>query len=157
MQKKPAIKKIKSSANARKSAARLAAVQVLYQMRLNNQDAKTVLKEFISHRSGATIDGATFVAADEEMLNGIVTGVQKRWSDIDGILTKALADGGRDRVEILLECIIRAGIFELLEHGSIDTGIIINDYLNVTTGFYEGAEKKIVNAVLDKVGKTVRE
>lgn len=149
-------KKPKGSAIARKSAARLAAVQVLYQMRANHQDAKEALHEFIADRIGKAIDDEMLVPADTDMLRDIVLGVEKRWTDIDGIIAKALEEGGRDKVEPLLECILRAGVFELLEHGSIDTGIIINDYLNVTTSFYDGAERKLVNAILDRVGKTVR-
>lgn len=152
MAKKPA-----GSAKARKSAARLAAVQVLYQMRLNHQEAGPALREFIKHRSGKKIDGDRYIAPDEELLDSIVQGVQKRWADIDGIIAKTLTDGGRDKVEILLDCILRAGVFELLEHGTTATGIILNDYLNVTVGFYEGAETRLVNGILDKAAKAVRE
>lgn len=149
-------KKNKGSLKAQKTSARLAAVQVLYQMRLNNQDAVSATREFIKHRVGFEIDGDTFVPANEELLGEIVNGVQKRWSDIETIISKALADGCRGDVETLLDCILRAGTYELLENSAVDTGIIINDYLNVTTGFFDGNEPKIVNAVLDKVAKSVR-
>jgi N utilization substance protein B len=152
----PATGKKTGSAKARKSSARLGAVQVLYQMRLNNQDAKSAIAEFISHRVDLPVDGELIVTADEELLTDIVTGVQKRWSDIDGIVSQTLADGGRDKVEAVLDCILRAGAYELIAHGTIDAGIIINDYLNVTTSFYDGAERKLVNAILDKVAKAVR-
>jgi len=156
-QKKPSVKKTEGSAKARKSSARLAAVQVLYQMRLNNQDAKSTLRAYIERRSGFELDGDILVPADEELLTDIIMGLQKRWEDVDAIVAKTLADGGKSGVELLLECILRAGTYELLAHGSIDTGIIINDYLNVTTSFYDGTEPKLVNAVLDKVAKAVRE
>ncbi|MDD9899750.1 MAG: transcription antitermination protein NusB [Alphaproteobacteria bacterium] len=146
----------KGSAIARKTAARLAAVQVLYQMRLNNQNAKSALSEYASHRAGKDMDGDTLVTPDADLLDDIVNGVETRWADVDGIVSSALSDGGRETVEPLLDCILRAGVYEMIAHGSVDTGIIINDYLNVTVGFYEGTEKKLINAVLDKVGKTVR-
>jgi transcription antitermination protein NusB len=150
-------KKNAGSPKAKKTAARLAAVQVLYQMRLNNQEAKSAVREFISHRSGFRLDGDVYVMPDEDLLEEIVLGVAKRWSDIDDIVAAALAAGKKGEVETLLESILRAGTYELLAHGKIDTGIIIHDYLNVTNGFYDGPEVKLVNGVLDKIAKTVRE
>ena len=142
---------------SRRQAARLAAVQVLYQMRLNNQEAKEAVSEFIDTRVGFEFDGDVFVPADSELLTDIVMGVTKRWTDIEVILAKALSDGKKGDVETLLESILRCGIYELMAHGKVDTGVIINDYINVTVGFYEGKESKIVNAILDKVAKAVRD
>lgn len=141
------------SPKAQKTAARLAAVQTLYQMRLNNQDAKSVLREFTGAPAS---DGEKFVSANREMLDDIVSGVEDRAEDIDAIISKTLSSGGREKVETLLDCILRAGVYELIADAKTDAGIIINDYLNVTAGFYDGSETKIVNAVLDKVAKSVR-
>lgn len=153
---KRTVKSKEGSATARKIAARLAAVQVLYQMRLNNQEAKAALLEFIDHRVGFNLDGDEFVPADPEMLESIVMGVQSRWTDIEEIVASALAAGKKGEVEALLDAILRCGAWELLENGTTDAGIIINDYMNVTNGFYEGSETKLVNAILDKIAKTVR-
>ncbi len=153
---KRVIKGNEGSPKAQKTAARLAAVQVLYQMRLNNQDATSAVKEFLEHRVGFNLDGDVFVPANPDLLREIVMGVQERWSDIDAIVTKALTDGKKTEVETLLECILRAGVYELIAAANVDAGIIINDYLNVTVGFYDGSEPKIVNAILDKVAKAVR-
>ena len=154
---KAVVKKTEGSAKARRTAARLAAVQVLYQMRLNNQDARSAVREFIDHRIGFDLDGELFVPADQEMLEEIVMGVAERWADIEAMVGKALAAGKKGEVETLLESILRAGTYELMAHAKVDSAIIINDYLNVTTGFYDGAESKIVNAILDKIAKAVRE
>lgn len=152
-----AVKDNTGSPKARKTAARLAAVQVLYQMRLNNQDASSAVHEFVKHRIGFKIDGDILVPADQVLLDKIVTGVQSRWMDIEEIVTASLNAGGKKgEVETLLNAILMAGAYELLAHGDTDTGIIIHDYMNVTNGFYEGTEVKLVNAVLDKIGKTVR-
>ena len=154
---KAVVKKTEGSAKARRTAARLAAVQVLYQMRLNNQDARSAVREFIDHRIGFDLDGELFVPADQEMLEEIVMGVAERWADIEAMVGKALAAGKKGEVETLLESILRAGTYELMAHAKVDSAIIINDYLNVTTGFYAGAESKIVNAILDKIAKAVRD
>ncbi|MCK5518192.1 MAG: transcription antitermination protein NusB [Alphaproteobacteria bacterium] len=154
---KPVVKTTAGSAKARKTAARMAAVQVLYQMRLNNQDAKSTVREFMEHRIGFSLDGDVLVPADPELLEKIVIDVAHRLSDIEIITSKALADDKKGDVETLLQSILHAGIGELLTNGEIDTGIIINDYLNITAGFYNGNETKIVNAILDKVAKSVRD
>lgn len=153
---KRVIKPTSGSVKAQKTAARLAAVQVLYQMRLNNQEADEAVREFLVHRVGFDLDGEVFVPAQPQLLQDIVLGVAQRWADISQILESALRDGGREEVEVILESILRAGIYELLAHGDTDVGIIIHDYMNVTTGFYEGKEPKLVNAILDKVAKKVR-
>jgi N utilization substance protein B len=153
---KAAVKKNEGSANAQKTSARLAAVQVLYQMRLNNQDAQSAVREFIKHRVGFNIDGDVLVPADPDMLESIVMGVHGRWTDVEEIVAGALAAGRKGAVETLLDAVLRCGTWELLENASADTGVIINDYMNVTTSFYDGTETKLVNAVLDKIAKTVR-
>lgn len=153
---KPSTKPTSGSVKAQKTAARLAAVQVLYQMRLNNQEAGDAVREFLVHRVGFNIDGDVFVPAQPQLLQDIVLGVAQRWQDISQILEAALKEGGREEVELILESILRCGIYELLAHGDVDVGIIIHDYMNVTTGFYEGKEPKLVNAILDKVAKKVR-
>lgn len=153
---RPAVKKTEGSVKARKTAARLAAVQVLYQMRLNNQDADSAVREYIDHRSGFNIDGDVLVPADPDLLTDIVKGLRDRWSDVDSMVSAALAAGKKSEVETLMECILFAGAYELLAHGKVDTGIIIHDYLNVASSFYDGAEPKLVNAVLDRIAKTVR-
>jgi N utilization substance protein B len=147
----------KGSPKARRSAARLAAVQVLYQMRLNHQDAKAALRDYATHRAGKTVEGERYVTPDPDLLDSIVRGAENRFADIESIVLKILMEGGREKVEILLDCILRAGIFELLEHAETGTGIIINDYLNVTVSFYEGAETRLVNAILDKAAKSIRD
>jgi transcription antitermination protein NusB len=152
----PAAGKNKGSPKAQKTAARLAAVQVLYQMRLNNQDAQSAVQEYLSHRNGFNLDGDVFVPAEENLLRDIISGIQSRWSDVDVIVAAALAEGGKSEVEPLLDAVLRAGAYELMAHGDIDAGIIIHDYLNVTSGFYDGSEPKLVNAILDKVGKKLR-
>ena len=146
----------KGSSKAQKTAARLAAVQVLYQMKLNNQNAADAVREFMVYRVGFSIDGDVFVPAEPQLLQDIVQGIESRWMDVDAVVTAALAQGGREEVESIIDAILRCGIYELLAHGQIDAGIIINDYLSVTAGFYDGGETKLVNGILDKAAKKLR-
>lgn len=149
-------KKNDGSPIARKSAARLAAVQILYQARLNNQDLSEAMREYLRHQNGTPLEGQKMVPVDEELLEEIVDGIKTRWTDVDDLVNGSLSAGRKSEIEPLLQAILQSGTYELLAHGKTDAGIIINDYLNVTTGFYEGTETKLVNAVLDKIAKTVR-
>ena len=154
---KPIVKMTEGSAKARRSAARLAAVQVLYQMRQNDQNARTVLREFFDHRIGYEIDGDVLVPADRELLSEIVNGVEARREELEGIAAEAGAPAHNfSRLDLLLQCILLTGTWELLSNSDVDTGIIINDYLNVTEAFYEKGEKGLMNAMLDKVASAVR-
>lgn len=154
---KPVIKADEGSDIAQKTSARLAAVQVLYQMQENQQDARSAVQDFIENRVGFDLDGDVFVPPNTDLLREIVIGVEHRDEDVRNIVTMALERGGKSDVENLLRMVLRAGVYELIAHPDIDTGIIINDYLTVTDSFYSGSETKIVNAVLDGVAKQVRQ
>ncbi len=153
---KRVIKLTEGSKKARLSAARLASVQVLYQMMLNNQDAKSALRDFINHRVGFDLDGDVFVPADQELLTTIVTGVIDRRSDVDEMIENALISGGKTGVELLLTCILMCGIYELLEQSDVDTALIITEYLNVTDAFFDKKEIGLINGILDKISKVLR-
>jgi N utilization substance protein B len=152
---KPVISRKKGSAKAKKTAARLAAVQVLYQIRLNNQDADEALKDFLRYRVGYNLDGDVFVPPDEDMLQMIVTAATDRWMEVEEHIAAA-TKSRKSEPEVLLSAILRAGVAEMIAQPETDAGIIINDFMNVTNGFYDGDEVKLVNAVLDKVGKVLR-
>ena len=153
---KRVIKLTEGSKKARLSAARLASVQVLYQMMLNNQDAKSALRDFINHRVGFDLDGDVFVPADQELLTTIVTGVIDRRSDVDEMIENALTSGGKGGVELLLTCILMCGIYELLDQSDVDTALIITEYLNVTDAFFDKKEIGLINGILDKIAKVLR-
>jgi N utilization substance protein B len=144
------------SAKARRTAARLAAVQSLYQVDLVGVDIDTVLKEVARHREGLRIDGDHFVPPDPALLAAIARGTLARKDDIDALLGRALDKRELARHEPLIRAILRAGAFELLEHGEIDVPLVITEYVHIADGFYDDAEVKLINAVLDRVAKTVR-
>lgn len=154
---KRAVKDKVGSAIAKRTSARLAATQVIYQMRHNNQDAQSAVEEFIARRIGFELEGDTVVPADKDLLKEIVLGFAAREADVRTLVSAALAQGGKSEVEDLLEAILLAGVSEIISNSNTDVGIIINDYLNVTDSFYTGSETKIVNAVLDGIAKKVRE
>ncbi len=141
-----------------RSAARLGAVQALYQLDLDpDADADSVVAEFAAHRLGKEIEGALYAKADQVLFADIVRGVAARRDEIDGLLKGALADGWPlDRLESVLRAILRAGTYELLARPDIPTAVIINEYVDVAHAFFDGAEPGFANGVLDRLAKEVR-
>ncbi len=147
----------KPSAKARRSAARLAAVQALYQIELTSGDTETVLGEFVRHRFGAELDGERYVEPDPPLFGLIVRGVRDRTGDVDQLIRGSLdPQWSLDRVEALVRAVLRAGAWELLAHGEAPARIVIAEYLAVAHAFFSGKEPALVNAVLDRLGHALR-
>ncbi len=142
----------KSSAKARRTAARLAAVQSLYQQELGDASAHSSVFDLLNMRQAEFAEA--LVEPDQELLKSIAEGVVGRLGQIDGLLQAALSDSRPlERAEPVLRAILRAGVYELLSEGETPAGIIINDYVNVAHAFFEESEPKKVNAVLDAVAR----
>ncbi|MEI6558585.1 MAG: transcription antitermination factor NusB [Rhodospirillaceae bacterium] len=145
------------SAKARRSAARLAAVQALYQIELAGATPEAVLSEFVRHRLGHEIDGISYVAADPVLFGAIVRGTSARQAELDTMLSAALdAKMPLERLELLLRAILRAGAFELLGHAEVHPRIILTEYIEVTKAFYAGREAGVINGVLDHLAHRLR-
>jgi transcription antitermination protein NusB len=140
-----------------RSAARLAAVQALYQQAMEGTPMAKLLHEFHQHRLGATLEGATYAEAEVDFFNDVVRGVDARREEIDALVAESLATGWTmARLDKPLTQILRAGTYELLARADIPTGSIIGEYLDVADAFYDRKEKGFVNAVLDQVAKVAR-
>ncbi|WP_308910003.1 transcription antitermination factor NusB [Pseudokordiimonas caeni] len=141
-----------------RSAARLGAVQALYQLGVS-EDPKVplVIEEFIRHRLGAEIEGDQYVEADTELFGDIVKGAWERRADLDEAIRDCLtADWPLERLESIIHAIFRAGAYELSARPDVPTAVVINEYLDVAHAFYERAEAAFVNGVLDKLARTAR-
>lgn len=140
-----------------RSVARLAAVQALYQLEMENTPVARLLHEFHQHRLGATIEDATYAEAEVDFFDDVVKGVDARREEIDAVIAGNLGQGWTlDRLDRSLRQILRAGSYELIARPDIPTGSVINEYLDVAHAFFDRKEKKFVNAVLDAVAKAVR-
>jgi N utilization substance protein B len=145
------------SATARRSAARLAAVQALYQVDLAGGDPEAVLGEFVRYRFGQEVDGDRYVEPDPVLFGAILRGVAGRRQTVDDLLRGSLdPQWSLDRVELLLASILRAGAWELLGNPEVPARIVIADYVKLSQAFYGGKEPGMVNGVLDHVARTVR-
>lgn len=140
-----------------RSAARLAAVQALYQQEMEGTPVAKLLHEFHAHRLGATIEDATYAEAEVDFFNDVVKGVDARREEIDGAISANLGTGWTlDRLDRSLRQILRAGTYELIARRDIPVGSVISEYLDVAHAFFAPKEKKFVNGVLDSVAKAVR-
>jgi len=140
------------------SAARLAAVQALYQVDLGAAASEDALATILAR--GATLDETGLAAeADPELASIIVRGVSQAQmtEQLDRIIDGALAPGWSvGRLEVLMRAILRAGVFELLECPEVPAKVVINEYVEVAHAFFDRGEPGMVNAVLDKVARLLR-
>lgn len=148
----------KPSATARKKAARLMAVQAVYQMAVNRREPAFVIDEYLFLRKNMEVDGETMVEPDESLFRDIVLGVAERQDDLAGIVA-ANRPKREDQIvvdEPLLEAHLLCGAYELLAHQDVDFPVIISTYVDVAKAFFSGHEPKLINAVLDSVRKVTR-
>jgi transcription antitermination protein NusB len=140
-----------------RSAARLAAVQALYQLEMEGTAMAPLLHEFHTHRLGATIEDTTYSPAEIAFFDDVVKGVDARREEIDVLVSGHLSkDWALDRLDRPIRQILRAATYELLARADIPKGSIISEYLDVADAFYDKREKGFINGVLDAVAKVVR-
>jgi N utilization substance protein B len=140
-----------------RAAARLAAVQALYQHALEATPLARLLDEFHLHRLGAEIEGDQYAKADVAFFDDVVTGAIARRDEIDALLSEKLAEGWSiPRLDKTMLQILRAGTYELLARADVPTGTAISEYVDVAHAFFEKREASFVNGVLDAVAKVVR-
>jgi len=137
-------------------AARLAAVQALYQMDVGGTLSTSVVKEFIEHRFGHE-DEKDYIATDEEFFADLVEGVVKYQEDID----KSIADNLSEkwtlkRLDLTLRAIMRSAGYEIQRRPDVPALVIIDQYVSIAADFFDGKEPGFVNGALDKMAKAVR-
>ena len=140
-----------------RSAARLAAVQALYQQEMEGTPLSRLLHEFHEHRLGATIEEAQYVEAEQSFFDDVVSGVDARRAEIDEVIASKLAEGwSLDRLDRPMRAILRAGTYELLARRDVPVASVISEYVDVAHAFYHKRESGFVNGLLDAVAKQAR-
>lgn len=145
-----------------RSAARLAAVQALYQQQMEGTALARLLNEFHQHRLGREVDdedheGEVFADAEVDFFDDVVSGVDARRAEIDEMLVGKLAEGWTlARLDKTMLQILRAGVYELLARADVPTATAINEYVDVAKAFFDDREAKFVNGILDAIGKDAR-
>lgn len=145
------------TAREKRSAARLAAVQALYQMEIAGAGIVDVLAEFESHWIGQVLEGDEYKPAEAAFFKDIVGGVVREQRGLDPKIDKALAEGWPlKRVEAILRAILRAGAYELVHRLDVPPKVAITEYVDIANAFVDRDEAGMVNAVLDKLARQER-
>ncbi len=142
----------------KRGAARLAAVQALYQMDVGGTGVLEIAAEYETHRLGKEIDGSQYRDADAQWFRSILSGVVENQKRIDPVVKQSLVEGWPlSRLDSTLRAILRSGTYELMQRADVPVAVIVNEYVDIARAFYEDEEPKLVNAVLDRVAKRVRD
>ncbi len=141
----------------RRGAARLAAVQALYQMDLAGTGLNEILAEFESHWIGREVEGEQYLPAQKAFFRDIVTGVVREQRALDPMIDASLAKGWPlKRIEAVLRATLRAGAFELAHRADVPARVIVGEYADVAAAFVGAEETAMVNAVLEDLGRQLR-
>ena len=141
----------------RTSATRLASVQSLYEMEISGNSDESVMLDFLHERWERLGDSGELAQPDKSTFAALVRGVKIERSKLDEMISGTL-DKGRslERLDILLQSILRAGVFELYRGNTVPAAVVINEYVDIAHAFYTEGEPALVNAVLDKLGTVLR-
>jgi len=140
-----------------RSAARLAAVQALYQHEMEGTPVPRLIKEFHDHRLGAIIEDARYHDAERDFFDDLVSGAEARREEIDGLISDRLAEGwSLERLDRPMRAILRAGAYEIIARADVPVGSVISEYVDVAHAFYDKRESGFVNGLLDAIAKHAR-
>lgn len=140
-----------------RGAARLAAVQALYQMEIGSVSLEETMAQFIAFNLGREVEGEQYLPADADFFGQILKGVIKAQRRIDPLIDDNLTDGWPvTRIDATLRAILRAATFELLQRPDIPANVVISEYVDIARAFYEDDAPGLVNAVLDRIARTAK-
>ena len=140
-----------------RSAARLAAVQALYQRSMEATPVAQLIHEFHQHRLGATIGDDEYNAAEVEFFDDLVKGTVAREAELDAAIAARLSTGWAiERLDRPMHALLRVATYELLARADVPVKTVINEYIDVADAFYGKREKGFVNGLLDAVAGDVR-
>ena len=115
-----------------RSAARLAAVQALYQMETAGQGVEATIREFEAHRLNGDIEGAQLHAADRAFFADILRGAVEQQEALDTLMARHLAEGWKlSRIDATARAILRAGLYELKARADVPARTTIDEYVEV--------------------------
>jgi transcription antitermination protein NusB len=142
----------------RRGAARLAAVQALYQMDIAGTPLNDILAEFESHWIGREVEGSQYLPAEAAFFRSVVGGVVADQRRLDPMIDQALAGGWPlKRIEALMRAVLRAGAYELSGRSDVPARVVVSEYVDVANAFLDKDETGMVNAVLDLLARQLRD
>ena len=141
----------------KRGAARLAAVQALYQMDLAGTGLNDIMDEFESHWLGGEVEGDQYRPAEAAFFRDIVGGVVREQARLDPQIDAALNRGWPlKRIETVLRAVLRAGAYELACRPDVPARVVTAEYVDVAHAFVDDDETGMVNAVLDQLAHQLR-
>ena len=141
----------------RRGAARLAAVQALYQMDIAGTGLNDILAEFEGHWIGREVEGAQYLPAEAAFFRDVVSGVVREQRRLDPLVDQVLAEGWPlKRIEAILRAVLRAGAYELGHRSDVPARVVVSEYVDVANAFVDKDETGMVNAVLDQLARQFR-
>jgi N utilization substance protein B len=142
----------------RRGAARLAAVQALYQMDIAGAGLNDVFAEFESHWLGSEVEGEKYLPAEAAFFRDVVSGVVRDQKELDPLIDQALARGWPlKRIDAIIRAVLRAGSYELQHRKDVPARVVVTEYVDVANAFVDREETGMVNAVLDQIARKFRE
>ena len=150
------------TATNRRRAARLAAVQILYELDITGASTNSVLSEFLKGRWARDTESEEHPLplgqVDETYLSTLVGGASRRLEDLNDLVAGALSkDWSLNRLEVLVRVVLLCGAFELLACPDVPARVVINEYVTIANAFFTNGEPSLVNAVLDRLARQLRE
>jgi transcription antitermination protein NusB len=141
----------------RRGAARLAAVQALYQMDIGGAGLNDVFAEFESHWLGSEVEGEKYLPAEAAFFRDVVSGVVRDQKELDPLVDQALARGWPlKRIDAIIRAVLRAGCYELQHRKDVPARVVVTEYVDVANAFVDKDETGMVNAVLDQIARKFR-
>ncbi|HEY9567855.1 MAG TPA: transcription antitermination factor NusB [Thalassobaculum sp.] len=148
----------KSARSAPRTTARLAAAQALYEMEVSGKSGHEVVPDFVDRRFAGLIEGGDMAPADPHFFERLVLGVAGETPTLDRMLADCLQpEGHLDRLEVVLRAIMRLGAYELLSVSEVPARVAISEYVDLAHAFFAGREPALVNGVLDRIARVVRD
>jgi N utilization substance protein B len=146
-----------SPAQEERSAARLAALQALYQLEITGIAPDDVIEEFLHHRIGRDAEGGAATSYDKSFFADLVRGVLKHQVEIDRSIARSLASGWTlARIDSILRALLRSAAYELVARRDVPVKVVIDEYVELARDFFDGDEPGFVNALLDKLAHRKR-
>jgi N utilization substance protein B len=142
---------------SRRQAARLAAVQALYQWQEGEHGPAEIVDQFLNVRTSEAGEGGMRRDADKPLFKDVVEGTVAHKDELEQIVSAALAQGWTwARIDRLVRAILLAGAYELVHRKDVPPKVAINEYVEIAHAFYDQGEPSFVNSVLDRVGRQTR-
>jgi N utilization substance protein B len=142
---------------SRRQAARLAAVQALYQWQEGQDEAAAIVEQFLNVRTGEAGEGGMRRDADKPLFKDVVEGTATHKDELEKTVSAALAENWTwGRIDRLVRAILLAGAYELVHRHDVPPKVAINEYVEIAHAFYDQGESTFVNSVLDRVARQER-